>query len=176
MVHKDLLSSLEVGAYGSCYQVFLGHYFGNGSIEILEETKVTVGKDTHQLALAVNNGHTGDLVLAHKLVSLGNQLVSGQGEGVNDNAVLGALDLIYLVALLFDRHILVDDTNAAFTCNGDSHLSFRYSIHCGSDDRGIKVNIPCKPCSKVDHIGCYIGFCGDKKNIIEGKSFLTELA
>ena len=138
---QDLLCLLEGGAHRCGDEAILGHDIADLGGEIGQEAHVAVGDDADQLALAVNDRNTGNAELAHQLVGILDKLVLGQGEGIDDNAVLGTLDLVYLVSLLFDGHILVDDADAALSGNGDGHTGVGDGIHSCGDDGGIQMNV-----------------------------------
>ena len=122
MIHKDRLSRFKIGAHRCGHDIVLGHDICYACVIVFQETQIPVGKDTHQLALFVNNGHTADPVLSHELVCLCHGLVGSEGKGIYYNAVFRTLYFVYLISLLFDGHIFVDDAYAALSCYGNSHL------------------------------------------------------
>ena len=64
-------------------------------------------------------------------------MVWGKEKRVDNYPVFGPLYPVYLVCLLLNRHILVDDANAALSGNGDGHAGFCHRIHGGGDQRRI---------------------------------------
>ena len=56
-------------------------------------------------------------------------MLRGQGEGIHNDAVLAALDLVHLRGLFLHGHIFVDDANAALSGHRDGHIGFCDRVH-----------------------------------------------
>ena len=175
MLAQDRLCLFHGRADRSGNQVFLGHNFRDRTVIVGQKTHITVGDDAHQLAHIVHDRNAGDLVLAHQRICIGYQVIFGQRERVDDNAVFRALYLVHLVCLLFDAHIFVDDTDAAFTGDGDRHSCLGHGVHCRRHDRCVQIDIAGKSCAQVDHIRCYVRFCRDQQHVIECQPLLSKL-
>ena len=113
------------------------------------ELHIPVGNNANQLSI-VTDGHTGDAVLGHQLIRLSQCMAGPQPEGVCDNAVLTALDHVYLFRLLADGHILVDDADAALAGDGDGHPVLSHGVHGGADEGDIQMDLPGQTGTQVD--------------------------
>ena len=60
-------------------------------------------------------------------------------EGVGDDPVLAALDLVDLLRLVFDRHVFVNDTDAAFACDRDREFVLGDRVHRGAEQRNVEL-------------------------------------
>jgi hypothetical protein len=58
------------------------------------------------------------------------------GDGVDDHAGLGALDLVDLAGLLLDGEVAVDDAEAALLGHGDGQARLGDGVHGGGHERG----------------------------------------
>ena len=70
-----------------------------------------------------------------------NKTVGRKKKRVDNYTVLRALHLIYLLCLALDRHIFVDDANAAFARNRNRHTGLCDSIHRSGHQRGVQGDI-----------------------------------
>lgn len=93
VLFEDLLRLGKGGPLGRGHEVFAGHDLADGAVEIIFKTKVAVGEDAHELAVD-RNGHARDLVARHQRQRVGHQIVRPEEEGVDDDAVFAALDLV----------------------------------------------------------------------------------
>ena len=94
--------------------------------------------------------------------------------GVNDNAVFRPFNLIHFTSLFGNRHILMNNTDTAFTSNGNRHRGFRYGIHSGTHNRHVQLNISCQISRNIDVFRQYIGFCRYQQHVIECQALHTE--
>ena len=70
-----------------------------------------------------------DAVFFHECKRITHRIVGCKEERVGNNAVFAALYLVHLQSLLLNRHILMDDTDTAFSCHSNSKGTFCNSIH-----------------------------------------------
>ena len=173
VLSEDLLSLLEISADRSGNEVILCHYLADLLVVIGDEAEVAVSEDTDQLAV-LNDRNTGDLVLAHQSVRVKYAVLRGEEERVNDNAVFRTLYLVHLVDLLLDGHVLVDNTDTAFSGNRDSHAALCYGIHRGSHDRGVERDVLGELRLEVDHVRGNVALCGYEQHVVERKTFLDK--
>ena len=110
---QQRLGLLERGALGDGDQVLLGHQLGDRLVELGLPAQVAVGEDAHELAVIVGHRHAGDLEVRHQLEGGADRLVGAHRHRVDDHPRLGALDAVDLGRLRLDRHVLVDDADAA---------------------------------------------------------------
>ena len=142
---KNFLCVQHGGADRRGDKVFLRHDVGDLLVEVLvgHEAEVAVRDDADELAVLTDR-HAGDLVAAHEAVRLAHRVVRRKVERIDDNAVFGALDHIDKVCLTLDRHILVNDADAALTRDRDRHFRLGDGIHRRCHNRGIEPDLLCE--------------------------------
>ena len=68
-------------------------------------------------------------------------MLRGKEERVGDDAVLAALDEIDLLGLLLDRHIFMNDADAALARDGDRHARFGHGVHGRAHDGDAETDL-----------------------------------
>ena len=81
------------------------------------------------------------------------RLVGRQRDGIENDAVGRALDLVDLLGLLLDRHVLVDDADAAFLGQGDRHLVLGHRVHRRAEQRNVESDPLGEPRAHVQFAG-----------------------
>ena len=160
----------ERGADGDGDEVVLGHHVVDGEVGAGDEAQVAVGEDADELAV-LGDGDAGDLVAAHDVEGVGDGLLGGDGDGVDDHAALGALDLVDLAGLLLDGEVAVDDAHAALLGHGDGEARLGDGVHGGGEQRGVQGDVAGELGLGADLGGDDIAVGGNEKNVVEGKSF-----
>ena len=135
MLVEDLLGLFERGSYGDGDEVGLGHHVGDGDVGAGDEAEVAVGEDADELA-ALGDGDAGDLETAHDVEGIGDGALGLDGDGVDDHAGLGALDLVDFAGLLLDGEVAVDDAEASLLGHGDGQARLGDGVHGGGHERG----------------------------------------
>ena len=176
VVTEDVACFFERRADGNGDEVFLGHHFVDLYVEVVHEAEVTVGDDADELVVVVNDRHTGDLVLAHELVSFVNVVVRVEEERIGNNAVFASLYSFNLVALHFDGHVLVDNACAAFTCHRNRESRFGNGVHCRTHERNVKCDFLGELCLEGNRVRENIALRRDEKHIVKGKTFVRNFA
>ena len=138
---QNLCGSLQVGCLVGRHNVLLCHHLVDALAEVFLETQVTIGHDAYQMAFIVHYRDTTDLVFGHQGQRVRNRRASFDGHGVVNHTVFGTLYDGYLTGLLLDGHVLVNDTDATFTGNGNGHLRFCNRIHCSRYKRNFQLNV-----------------------------------
>src|SRR5699024_2035993 len=106
-----------------------------------DEAQVAVGHDAEEDAVVVDDGQSGDPVLAADLVEFGQRLVRGDRQRIVDHARFGALDVVDLVGLVLGREVAVDDAQAADASYGDGHPRFGDGVHGCGDERNVDLDL-----------------------------------
>ena len=172
---QDLLCFLQRNALRSSHQILMGHDLGDGTAEIRFKLHIPVGDDANQLPILHTDGNTRDLVLAHQVVRILKGIVGSQIEGVGDNAVFRALFHVHLLDLLFNGHVLVDDTDTALSGHGNGHLILGNGVHSRRKQRDVQVDFLCELGAQRDLTGHYFAGCGDQQHIVKGQPLFVEL-
>ena len=173
MSGQDLLGFFQSSTDGSSYQILLGHHFLDLHIVIRQEAQVTVGDDAHQLALFTDR-HAADAILAHQFIGIKDKMLRREMERIYNNTVLTSLDPIHFFHLLFDAHILMNNTDTAFPGNGNRHIRCGNSIHGSCHDGGVELDILGQPGRYIHLIGKYLRCSRNQQNIVKGQTFLAE--
>ena len=170
MTAQDFLRVGKRGADGRRDEVFLRHHVFDGLIVIGLEAEIAVGEDADELPVA-RDGHAADAVTLHERDGVAHQILRFEEEGIGDDAVFGTLDLIDLLGLFLDGHILVDDAEAPFARHGNGEPALRHGIHCRGDDGKIKRKPFAQRGAQVYLVRQDVGRLRDEQNVVECKSF-----
>ena len=164
---EDLLGFLKRDTFLRGDQVLGRHVLGNLPGEILLELEIAVRDDADQLSFRIHDRNTGDAVLSHQVFGFLKGIVRSEREGIRDDAVLGALDLVDFFRLRFDRHVLVDDADSALACHSDGHTVFRHRIHAGAHDRNVEFDRLCQVCREVDLVRNHFRIGWNQQHVIK---------
>ena len=171
---EDLLGFLQGGALFGGDQMVLGHHVVNQLVHVLFKLHVPVGDDADELTV-VADGHTGNAVFRHELVSLSQSVTGSQPEGVGNDAIFTALHHIHLLGLLADGHVLMDDADTALTGDGNGHPILGDCIHGGTHHRDVQADLFGELGVQVDVCGQDIALRGDQQHIVKGQTLPHEL-
>ena len=69
------------------------------------------------------------MIMRHQFQCVFDTVFRTQEKRIRDHAVFGSFDPIHFGRLLFDRAVLVDDADPAFSSHRDCHARSRYRIH-----------------------------------------------
>ena len=138
---KDLCCSGEIGLLVGGDEVFLGHDLIDEFVEVTLEAQVPVGDDTDKQVVLIHHGNATDMVFRHHGEGILHRLSLTDGDGVIDHAVLCSFDDGHLPGLLIHRHVFVDDADTTLTGNGNGHFRLRDSIHGGSNERNVQLDV-----------------------------------
>ena len=137
---------------------------------LLLETQIAAGNDTDEL-LAVDDRHAGNILRAHERHDFADRCRRPDRDRVANHAGFELLDQPYFGRLLFDRHALVDDADAAALRHRDREACLRHGVHRGGKDRNIQVNVARQTRAEADVARQHVGVSGDKRDVVERQSF-----
>ena len=167
---EDFLGLLQSGAHGDRDEILLGHHVVDGDVGAGDKAEIAVGEDADQFAIA-GDRDAGDLESAHQLERIGDGLLRGDGDGVDDHAGFGALDLINLARLLRDGEIAVHDAQTALLRHGNGEARFSDRVHGRGHQRGGEGDAPGELGLGADLGGDNFAVRRDEQNVVEGKRF-----
>ena len=174
--HQNFLGLLQGGAGHRGDQLILGgHHSGDGHGEVRHKPHIPVGKNTHQCAVRLADGHTADLVFTHQILRVLGQVPGREEKRIGNDAVLRALYLIDLRGLILNGHILVNYADTALTGNGDGHIGLGDRVHGRGHQGDIQGNILGQLGGQIHFVGQHIGLCRDQQNIVKGQPFFYKL-
>ena len=73
-------------------------------------------------------------------------------ERIRDNAVLGTFDAIDHLCLLLDRHVLVNDTDAALSGHSDRHAVLGNGVHARTHHGNAEADLFSELCGYIHFI------------------------
>ena len=85
--------------------------------------------------LCIYNRDSTDLILSHQSQCFTDRSIGTECNGIEYQPVLTAFYFSYLVCLLINGHILMENAQASFACQCYSELCFCNSVH-GSTQHG----------------------------------------
>ena len=110
------------------------HQRGDRLRDVALEAQVAVRQDPDQPAPVVGDRHAGDVVALHQLERVRDESVRRQGQRLDDQPGLRALDAVDLADLSLDRQVAMDDPDPTLACERDRHASLGDRIHRRRDD------------------------------------------
>src|SRR6185312_8161079 len=134
------------------------------------EAQIAAGDDADQ-TIAIDNRHAGNIVRAHDLHHLADRGFRPDRDRIADHASLELLHEAHFGGLLLDRHVLVDDADAAGLRHGDGEPCFGNRVHRGRDDRNVQTDVARELRGQADIARQDIRVRGDERNVVEGESF-----
>ena len=163
---QNFTRARKIGGRVGRHEVFARHHFVNLAIVILFKAQVAVGHNTHELHVVVHYGDTADVIFGHERQGIADCFSALDGHGIVDHAVFGTLHDGHLASLLFDRHVFVNHTDAAFTSDGDRHGGFGHSVHGGCHEGDVQLNVARKVRGERHRAGQDFGISGDKQDVV----------
>ena len=167
---KNFFGLFESGADGNGDQIVFGHDLADELAMIFFEAKIAIGEDAGETR-AAGDGKAGDAVFGHDLESLANGDVWGDGDGVDDHAGFGTFDAIDFFGLAIERHVAMNDADAALARDADGETRFRDGVHGGGSERNVDGEFASEAGGGVDVGGKHGGAAGLEKDVVERKTF-----
>ena len=112
----------------------------------------------------------------HQVLSILQCVIRRQRERIRDDAVLRTFDFVDFFRLLFDRHVLVDDADAALTGHRNRHPALRNRIHAGAHKGNIELDFLGEIRIQVYLIRNHLGIRGNEKYIVKCNAVLYNLS
>ena len=165
----------DVGRTGD--EVLAGHDLGDLQTVVIlgsDETHVTVGDDTDELAVLVHDRQAGDVETAAQLVEVGEGHVRAHGERIADHAGFGTLDDVDLGGLVVDGKVAVQHADAAVASHGDGHVGFGDGVHRGGDRRDLHRDVACEMGGGVHFGRNDVRLVRQQQHIVIGEAKLGE--
>ena len=167
---EDVLGLFERGADRDGDEVGLGHHVADGNVGARDKAQIAVGEDADELAF-FGDGNAGDLEAAHDFEGVGDGALGLDGDGIDDHAALGALDLVDFAGLLLDAEVAVDDAEATLLGHGDGEAGFGDGVHGGGHEWDGQGDFPgqlgLRTCLGWDDVRV----CGDQQHVVERERF-----
>ena len=99
------------------------------------------------------------------------RVASGVERGrIEDDSVGAAFDLLDLLGLPLDGHVLVDDAKPPLQGKCDGHFGFGHGIHRGAEQRDVQADALREPGGDVDLGRHDLAITGLQQNVVEGQS------
>jgi hypothetical protein len=128
-----------VRAFAHGYKPLLRRHDGRyRRVALRLEPQIAVRHDADQV-LPLDDGHSGNILGAREGNHVTNGGIGRHRDRVVDDSALEFLDLLYLASLVFRRHVLVNDADAAFLRERDGEARLRNGVHCSRDDGDIQA-------------------------------------
>ena len=149
------------------------HHIAHGRFHPRLETHVTTGDDAEK-GVAGDNGHAGNPALAGQFDKVADRGVRTDGDRILDHPRLVFLYGPHLARLLLDRHVLVNDADAALLRDGNRQPGFRDRVHGGRNERDLQLNVPGQARCGRDLRGQDFGVGRQEQNVIERESVVGD--
>ena len=141
MLLQDLRNSFHVRSRICSDNIFFCHHFVDMLAHISNETKVPVSNNSYQIFLIVHYRNTTNSVFCHQCQCISHGRTSLNGYRIINHTIFSTFHNGNLTCLFFDGHILMNNTDTTFTCNGNCHLRFSNRVHSGRYERNFQLNV-----------------------------------
>ncbi|KAF5037374.1 hypothetical protein DSECCO2_565270 [anaerobic digester metagenome] len=163
-----VLGFLERRAHRHGLEVFPGHDVADLGHGVLDEAHVAVGDDADE-GVAVDHGQARDAVFAHDHQRLLHGHVGRHGDGRDDHAGFGLLDLLHLEPLLGDGHVLVHHADPAAAGQGNGHAGLGDGIHGGADEGDVELDVRGQPRGDVGFVREHFRVVRQEQHVVESE-------
>ena len=142
---QDLCGRIQIRLQMGSDKILLGHHLINLLVQATLETQVTVGDDSHQIVILVDNRDTTDVIFCHHVKCILHGPSTTDRHRVVYHTILSTLNDGHLAGLSLNGHVLVNHADTTLTSNGNSHSTLCNSIHCCCHKGNIQVDITGEP-------------------------------
>ena len=163
---KQFFGFIQIDAFGNRHQIFIGHHFGDASVQIRLKAKIPVGDNSDQ-TITVGYRNSGNMVFFHEIENVLNILIGPDGDRIDNHAAFGLFDLSDFKNLALDAHVAMNESQSSFSGHADGGLRFRDSIHGGTDDGDVQHQISRQPRGGCNIFGKHIRIAGYQQDIVE---------
>src|SRR5262249_47537814 len=118
--------------------------------------------------------HSAYVLLLHYPAGLRHSFIGGQRNWICNNAVFAAFYLVDFAGLAFDRHILVDDADAAFLGKRDGQVAFRDRIQGRRKDGDIEANAWGDVSADVHVLGDDLAECRFHEDVVKCDALVSD--
>ena len=112
------------------------------------------------------------------LAGQGEQFAHGgggrDGDGVADDAALELLHGAHFPCLGFERHVLVDDADAAFLSEGDGETGLGDGVHRRRDEGDVERDVAGQAGLEVHFRRQHLGVGRQQQNVVVGQRFVGD--
>jgi len=175
MLVKNFARLLERRTDRSRDEIFFRHALRDRKIEARFESQIAIGENADEFSIRVGHRDAGDLVLLHHLHRLGDRLPRTHRHRIDDHPRFRALHLVDLFGLTIDRHVLVDDAEAAVLRHRDREAGFGDRIHRRGEDGDVQPDVAREACGNIDEIRVKVGLGGPQQHIVKRQPQIDRL-
>ncbi len=132
------ISQIEIAVktfWGDIYKKLPKPEIGNvGAIcfKAGDKTHIAIRDDADELSVTFHDGKPRDAETTTQVIDFGNRGVRGNRDRIRHHARFISLDLVDRLHLVLNRHVSVQDTDAALAGHGNRHPRFGHRVHgCG---------------------------------------------
>ena len=143
------------------------HNLRDGAGEIRLEAHVTVGADTHEDALLIDDRQARNPVPRAQRIDFVDSHVRGGSHGIGDHARLRTLHNLDLLRLVLSGQVAVEHADAALAGHADGHAGLGHRIHRRGGQRHAEANVAGELRRGIHLGGNDVGFCRKQQNVIE---------
>ena len=158
---QNFRGSIQIGRLARGNQSVFGHYFVDPLFHFALETQIAVGNNSHQRVIFRHHRNAANFVLSHHSQRIGNRFFGMNADGIQYHTVFGTFHGAHLLCLIVNGHIFVDNADAAFARNSDSHSGFGNGVHCGRHHGDVERNVSGKARGEIYVAGENFGITGD---------------
>src|SRR5256886_10934592 len=122
VTRQNLFGLVERRADRRRHQPVTLHCFAQLSIEIALELQVAICNNADELSVLIDDWDAGDAEAGHQGIRFAHGVAGAERNRVEDHPRLGSLYSVHLRSLPVNRHVLVQDADAARAGHRDRHI------------------------------------------------------
>jgi len=153
--------------------VLARHDVAHRIVEVAFEAHVAAGDDTDQFTV-VDHRHAGDIVPTGQVEDLSDAGIRIHGDRILDHPGLVLLDDTYLMGLLLDGHVLVDDAHPASLGHGNGQAGLGDGIHGGGGQGNVELQIARDARRQIDVFRQHLGIVRHQRNVVKSEGFVDQ--
>jgi hypothetical protein len=150
--------------------VLARHDVAHRILGLLLETQVAAGDNADQLSV-LHHRHAGDAVRAHDLHHVADRGVRHHRDRIADHPGFELFHQPHFGGLAFDRHVLVDDADAAGLRHRDREARLGHGVHGRGQHRNVQADVARQARGKIDVARQDVRVCGDERDVVESERF-----
>ncbi len=136
MLLENFFRFIESRAHRHRHQAVFCHHRAHWLVQVALKSQVAIRHDAHK-AHAARHRQARDLVLVHDVERLPHRNFRRDRDRVHDHSAFRPFHAVHFFRLAVDRHVAVNETDAALASHSNREARVRHRIHRRRHDRNV---------------------------------------